>query len=250
MTRPSYRLMTGEDGKLVSTFLSFSLHLHMAVILLLAPSWPVRGHQSLHPLRISQLTYSGCKCAKRRDEQRSLYCSSVRTAELVFLLLAVSECQSCLLWHSLVRKASAANATASPKTFEMSWFKIRHLRVEHVGKTTWGRYGSISPWTQTAELIFIFPGVKIKTCLQRQGDTVRGQLQATLLITKHRLICGNEDTAISLHHDIFILPDIMFYYCSMPHKETGGCRQRQMDAFMRGRWSDMGGGRLVSNESY
>lgn len=27
---------------------------------------------------------------------------------------------------------------------------------------------------------------------------------------------------ISLQHDIFILFDIMFYYCSVPHRETDG----------------------------
>lgn len=69
MTRPSYQLMTGDDGKLVSTFPSFSLHLHTAVIPLLALSGPLRGHQSLCPHGTSQLTYSGCKCAGLGDEQ-------------------------------------------------------------------------------------------------------------------------------------------------------------------------------------
>lgn len=241
MTRPSYQLMTGEDGKLVSMFPSFSLHLHIAVILLLAVSRPLHGHQSLHPLGISQLTYSGCTCAKRRDEQCSLYLW-VWGTESLFLLLLVSECQSCLHWHSLARKASAANATASLKTFEMSSFKLRNL-TENVGKARNRRCRNISSWTQTAELILIFPGVKIKTCLQRQGDTVRGQLQATLLITKHHLIWGNREMAISLQHDIFILPDIVLSLLN--------ATQRHGWMHVRRRWIDMeGGGEWGSNEVF
>lgn len=45
---------------------------------------------------------------------------------------------------------------------------------------------------------FIFHSVEIKTCLQIEVDTVCRQLQATLLITKHGLIHGNGDMAISL----------------------------------------------------
>lgn len=79
---------------------------------------------------------------------------------------------------------------------------------------------------------FIFPGAKIKTCLQIEGDAVCRQLQATLLITKHMDLChGNGDTAISLQHDIFILADITFYYCSMPTSEPDGWRERWMDAW-------------------
>lgn len=78
---------------------------------------------------------------------------------------------------------------------------------------------------------FIFPSAKIKTCLQIEGDAVCRQLQATLLITKHMDLChGNGDAAISLRHDIFILPDIMVYYCSMPPRETDGWRERKVDA--------------------
>lgn len=109
------------------------------------------------------------------------------------------------------------------KPFEMSSFKIRHLRVEDGGKKQQADMGVFHHEHKQQSWFFIFPGVKIKTCLQRQGDAVRGQLQATLLITKHRLICGNGDTAISPQRDIFILPDIMFYYCSMPPRETDGC---------------------------
>lgn len=84
----------------------------------------------------------------------------------------------------------------------------------------------ISTNSRAGFFYFIFPSVEIKACLQIEVDAVCRQLRATLLITKHRLIHGNEDTAISLRNDIFILPDIMFYYCSVPPRETDGWKMR------------------------
>lgn len=81
-----------------------------------------------------------------------------------------------------MRKASAAN---SPKIFEMSSLGIQILRVRGCGK--YFIINKDGSWI----FYFIFPSVKIKTCLQIEGDVMRRQLQATLLITKHRLICGN-----------------------------------------------------------
>lgn len=93
-------------------------------------------------------------------------------------------------------------------------------------------------------IFYIFPSVKIKTCFQIEGDAVCRQLQATLLITKHPLIRRNRDTAISLQHDNFILPEIVFYYCSMPPRETDVWRKRWMATCKIRRRVDMGGGVL------
>lgn len=78
MTRPSYQLMMGEDGKLVPVSASFSqtpllsllfpLQLHIVDRVLLGVSLPAIN--PLHPLGISQLTYSRWKGTKQRDEQR------------------------------------------------------------------------------------------------------------------------------------------------------------------------------------
>lgn len=121
-----------------------------------------------------------------------------------------------------MRKASAAKETASAKAFEMSSLKTHLLRVKNVEK----HKRRIKIWEhfiiKTNSRVGFFPSVKIKTSPQIEGDTVCRQLQATFLITKRHLSCGNTDTTISLQHDIFILPDIMFYYCSVPPRATYG----------------------------
>lgn len=114
MTRPSYQLMVGEDGKLVPMSPSFSLFPQLTIF---SPSPPrchslyfllVHGHQFLYPLGISQLTYSGCKCAKKRDEQRRCLALSICECgkERVCVSVALGEWMSELSSLALISEKS------------------------------------------------------------------------------------------------------------------------------------------------
>lgn len=89
------RRQIGPDVPLIFSFPTchFLCTSTLTVSLLLALSLPLYDHQSLHPLRISQLTYSWCKYAKQKIEHRKclvLFLSvSVGERKLVFLLLLV-----------------------------------------------------------------------------------------------------------------------------------------------------------------
>lgn len=95
-----------------------------------------------------------------------------------------------------MKKASASNAAVSAQTFEMSSLGINILIVETVETEQEAdmEYFIINLKGWVEFFIFISPCLRIKTCLQIEGDAVRRQLQATLLMTKHHLICGNKDT--------------------------------------------------------
>lgn len=168
----------GKDAKFVSVSPNFlfppTAILCIGVGLLLSPSLPLHGHQSLHPPGISQLTYSIAVVHEQCREMASL---TVRVGKrkLVFLL---ARCVNVRVGFTGVNLR-----TASQKPLKCQLFKVQNLKVEDV----------VDMGIQLRPSM-----LKLRLVFRLEVTRRLGSSRQPCLITTLCFICGNRDTTISL----------------------------------------------------